>query len=322
MLWIKQTEVLKKNILITIIGPTAIGKTSLSIALAQHFGCDIISCDSRQFFKEMKIGTAVPTDAELAGAPHHFIQNKSIFENYTVGDFEKEAIAKLDELFLKNNIQIMVGGSGLYVDAVLKGLDSFPAIAPEIRDEVRTTFEEKGLDYLQNTLKELDALYYESLLQNNPQTLQNPNRMMRFVEVCLGTSKPYSSFINKKENNRNFTPIVIGLEANREIMYNRINQRVDIMLNEGQLQEAERLFPNKELNALQTVGYRELFDYFEGKITLDFAIEEIKKNTRRFSKRQLTWFKRTENTIWFDYLTDRKEIIDNLQLIIHNLKCQ
>ena len=309
---------MKKNILITIIGPTAIGKTSLSIALAQHFGCDIISCDSRQFFKEMKIGTAVPTDAELAGAPHHFIQNKSIFENYTVGDFEKEAITKLDELFLKNNIQIMVGGSGLYVDAVIKGLDSFPDIAPEIRDTVRTTFEEKGLDYLQNTLKVLDADYYELLLQNNPQTLQNPHRMMRFVEVCLGTRKPYSSFINKKENNRNFTPIVIGLEANREIMYSRINQRVDIMLNEGQLQEAERLFPNKELNALQTVGYRELFDYFEGKITLDFAIEEIKKNTRRFSKRQLTWFKRTENTIWFDYLTDRKEIMDNLQLIIDN----
>ena len=310
---------MKKNILITIIGPTAIGKTSLSIALAQHFGCDIISCDSRQFFKEMKIGTAVPTDAELAGAPHHFIQNKSIFENYTVGDFEKEAITKLDELFLKNNIQIMVGGSGLYVDAVIKGLDSFPDIAPEIRDTVRTTFEEKGLDYLQNTLKVLDADYYELLLQNNPQTLQNPHRMMRFVEVCLGTRKPYSSFINKKENNRNFTPIVIGLEANREIMYSRINQRVDIMLNEGQLQEAERLFPNKELNALQTVGYRELFDYFEGKTTLDFAIEEIKKNTRRFSKRQLTWFKRTENTIWFDYLTDRKEIMDNLQLIMDNL---
>ena len=309
---------MKKNILITIIGPTAIGKTSLSIAMAQHFGCDIISCDSRQFFKEMKIGTAVPTDAELAGAPHHFIQNKSIFENYTVGDFEKEAITKLDELFLKNNVQIMVGGSGLYVDAVVKGLDFFPDIAPEIRDEVRTTFEEKGLDYLQNTLKVLDANYYESLLQNNPQTLQNPHRMMRFVEVCLGTGKPYSSFINKKENNRNFTPIVIGLEANREIMYSRINQRVDIMLNEGQLQEAERLFPNKELNALQTVGYRELFDYFEGKITLDFAIEEIKKNTRRFSKRQLTWFKQTENTIWFDYLTDRKEIMDNLQLIIDN----
>ena len=306
------------NYLITIIGPTAIGKTSLSIALAQHFGCDIISCDSRQFFKEMKIGTAVPSDEELASANHHFIQNKSIFENYTVGDFEKEAIAKLDELFLKNNIQIMVGGSGLYVDAILKGLDSFPDIAPEIRDTVRTTYEEKGLDYLQTTLQNLDVTYYQSLLETNPQTLLNPNRMMRFVEVCLGSGKPYSSFINKKENNRNFTPIVIGLEASREIMYSRINQRVDIMLNEGQLQEAERLFQNKELNALQTVGYRELFDYFEGKITLDFAIEEIKKNTRRFSKRQLTWFKRTENAIWFDYLTDRKEIMDNLQLIIDN----
>jgi tRNA dimethylallyltransferase len=212
----------------------------------------------------------------------------------------------------------MVGGSGLYVDAILKGLDSFPDIAPEIREEVRTTYEEKGLDYLQTTLQNLDTTYYQSLLETNPQTLLNPNRMMRFVEVCLGSGKPYSSFINKKENNRNFTPIVIGLEANREIMYSRINQRVDIMLNEGQLQEAESLFQNKELNALQTVGYRELFDYFEGKITLDFAIEEIKKNTRRFSKRQLTWFKRTENAIWFDYLTDRKEIMDNLQLIIDN----
>ncbi len=309
---------MKKNILITIIGPTAIGKTSLSIALAQHFGCDILSCDSRQFFKEMKIGTAVPSDEELAGAPHHFIQNKSIFENYTVGDFEKEAIAKLNELFLKNNIQIMVGGSGLYVDAVLKGLDSFPDIATEIREEVRTTFEEKGLDYLQNTLKELDPDYTNFLLETNPQTLQNPQRMMRFVEVCLSTRKQYSSFIDKKENTRNFTPIVIGLEADREIMYSRINQRVDIMLNQGQLQEAQRLFPNKELNALQTVGYRELFDYLEGKITLDFAVEEIKKNTRRFSKRQLTWFKRTENAIWFDYLTDRKEIINSLQLIIDN----
>ncbi len=309
---------MKKNILITIIGPTAIGKTSLSIALAQHFGCDIISCDSRQFFKEMKIGTAVPTETELAGAAHHFIQNKSIFENYTVGDFEKEAISKLDELFFKNNIQILVGGSGLYVDAVLKGLDSFPDIAPDIRNEVRTTFEEKGLLYLENTLKELDPEYYESLSKNNPQTLLNPHRMMRFVEVCLATGKPYSSFINKKENTRNFTPIIIGLEANRETMYSRINQRVDSMLNEGQLQEAESLFPNKDLNALQTVGYRELFDYFEGKITLEFAIEEIKKNTRRFSKRQLTWFKRTENAIWFDYLTDKNEIIDKLQMIIHN----
>lgn len=310
----------KKNYLITIIGPTAIGKTALSIALANHFGCEIISCDSRQFYKEMKIGTAVPTDQELKAVPHHFIQNKSIFENYSVGDYEKEALAKLDELFLKNNVQIMVGGSGLYVDAIIKGLDAFPNLASEIRENVRINYEEKGLEHLQNILKKLDSDYYTFLLETNPQTLQNPHRMMRFVEVCLGTGKPYSSFINKKENTRNFTPIVIGLEAKREIMYSRINQRVDIMISEGLLLEAEKLVTNKELNALQTVGYRELFDYFEGKNSLDFAIEEIKKNTRRFSKRQLTWFKRTENTCWFDYLTDRKEITNYIENFIQ--KCQ
>lgn len=300
------------NYLITIIGPTAIGKTSLSIALAQHFGCDIISCDSRQFFKEMKIGTAVPNEKELASATHHFIQNKSIFEPYSVGDFEKEAIAKLDELFQKNNIQIMVGGSGLYVDAILKGFDSFPEIDSQVRDEVRLNYEEKGIDYLQNQLQILDSEYFNFITDTNPQTLQNPQRMMRFVEVCIGTGKPYSSFLNKEKNKRNFTPIIIGLEAERTIMYERINQRVDIMMNEGLLAEAEKLFPNKDLNALQTVGYRELFDYFEEKTTLEFAIEEIKKNTRRFSKRQLTWFKRTENTVWFDYLTNRKEIINHI----------
>ena len=304
------------NYLITIIGPTAIGKTSLSITLAQHFGCDIISCDSRQFFKEMKIGTAVPTDEELASATHHFIQNKSIFENYTVGDFEKEAIAKLDELFLKNNIQIMVGGSGLYVDAVLKGFDEFPEIDNKIRDEVRQNYEKHGIEFLQNQLKELDSEYFNFITKNNPQTLQNPQRMMRFVEVCQSTNQPYSSFLNKEKNKRNFTPIIIGLEAERATMYNRINQRVDIMMNEGLLAETEKLVSNKELNALQTVGYRELFDYFEEKTTLEFAIEEIKKNTRRFSKRQLTWFKRTENTTWFDYLTDRKEIINHINQLI------
>lgn len=307
------------NYLITIIGPTAIGKTSLGIALAQYFGCDIISCDSRQFFKEMCIGTAVPNDKELASATHHFIQNKSIFENYTVGDFEKEAITKLDELFLKNNIQIMVGGSGLYVDAILKGFDDFPDIDESIRKQINVDFEQLGIDYLQNKLKELDADYYHQLEVENPQTLQNPQRMKRFVEVCLGTGKPYSSFLNQKKNQRHFTPIIIGLEAERQIMYDRINQRVDSMLAEGLVKEAENLFSNKELNALQTIGYRELFDYFDGKISLDFAIEEIKKNTRRFSKRQLTWFKRTENVIWFDYKTKTESIINHLksQILIH-----
>ena len=304
------------NYLITIIGPTAIGKTALSIALAQHFGCDIISCDSRQFFKEMKIGTAVPSDEELAAAPHHFIQNKSIFESYSVGDFEQEALAKLEVLFQKNNIQIMVGGSGLYVDAVLKGFDDFPDIDDSVRTEINAKFDDLGIEYLQEQLQKLDSEYYTKLSVENPQTLQNPQRMKRFVEVCLGTGKPYSSFIGKRKNVRNFTPIIIGLEANREIMYDRINQRVAIMMNEGLLAEVESLYPNKHLNALQTVGYRELFDYFDGKITLEFAIEQIKMNTRRFAKRQITWFKRTENVSWFDYLADRKEIIKVIELTI------
>lgn len=304
--------------LITIIGPTAIGKTSLSIALARHFGCEIVSCDSRQFFKEMRIGTAVPTADELASAPHHFIQNKSIAENYTVGDFEKEAITKLNELFQTNDFAILVGGSGLYVDALLKGFDSFPDLDSAIREEVTTNYEQYGISYLQEQLEQLDSSYFEKISLENPQTLQNPQRMMRFVEVCLGTGQPYSSFLNQTKNNRNFIPIIIGLEAERSLMYDRINQRVDIMLNEGLLAEAEQLYPHKELNALQTVGYRELFRYFDGDSTLGFAIEEIKKNTRRFSKRQLTWFKRTENAKWFDYLTDRNEIIAYIKNIIDN----
>ena len=299
--------------LITIIGPTAIGKTALSIALAQHFQCEIISCDSRQFFKEMRIGTAVPSPNELASAPHHFIQNKSIFENYTVGDFEKESIAKLNELYQTNDFVILVGGSGLYVDAILKGFDSFPDIDTSVREEVNTAYEKLGITYLQEKLKQLDPVYFEKINLENPQTLQNPQRMMRFVEVCIGTGQPYSSFLNQTKNNRDFTPIIIGLEAERSVMYERINQRVDIMLNEGLLAEAEQLYPHKELNALQTVGYRELFRYFDGHDSLEFAIEEIKKNTRRFSKRQLTWFKRTENAKWFDYLSDRKEIIDYIK---------
>jgi tRNA dimethylallyltransferase len=296
--------------LITIIGPTAIGKTALSIQLAQHFDCDIVSCDSRQFFKEMTIGTAVPNAAELGSATHHFIHNKSIFENYTVGDFEKGAIAKLDELFLTNDYAILVGGSGLYVDAILKGFDDFPEIPTRIRDEVTQDYEKSGIEYLQNQLKQLDPDYFQTIANGNPQTLLNPQRMMRFVEVCLGTGKPYSSFLNQKKNQRSFTPVIIGLEAERSVMYDRINQRVDIMMNEGLLEEARELYPNRNLNALQTVGYRELFDYFDGKIALEFAVEEIKKNTRRFAKRQLTWFKRNENTKWFDFKTDLQTIIN------------
>lgn len=299
--------------LITIVGPTAIGKTALSIALAQHFKCEIISCDSRQFFKEMTIGTAVPNQEELQAAKHHFIQNKSILENYTVGDYEKEALTKLQELFLNNDFAILIGGSGLYVDAVLKGFDEFPEINPDVRSEVNLNYEKLGIEYLQEQLQQLDPDYYQKITVENPQTLQNPQRMMRFVEVCMGSKKPYSSFLNQKKNNREFTSILIGLEADRPIIYNRINQRVDIMMSEGLLQEAEALYPNKALNALQTVGYRELFSYFDGEFTLPFAIEEIKKNTRRFSKRQLTWFKRNEATKWFDYATPKSEIISFIE---------
>lgn len=301
--------------LITIIGPTAIGKTALSIKLANHFNCEIISCDSRQFFKEMEIGTAVPSKEELASAPHHFIQNKSIFENYTVGDFEREAISKLDELFETNDYAILVGGSGLYVNAILKGFDTFPEVDASVRSEIISSYEQFGIAYLQNKLKELDPNYFDTISNENPQTLQNPQRLMRFVEVCIGSGKPYSSFLNQRQNVRNFTSIIIGLEAERQEMYDRINLRVDLMMQNGLLEEARNLYSNRNLNALQTVGYRELFSYFDGEFTLDFAIEEIKKNTRRFAKRQLTWFKRAENARWFDYKTDNSEIIEHIKLL-------
>jgi tRNA dimethylallyltransferase len=200
----------------------------------------------------------------------------------------------------------MVGGSGLYIDAVLKGFDDFPEIEASVREEVTSNYEKLGIDYLQTELEKHDPNYFEVVAKENPQ------RMMRALEVCIGSGKPYSSFLNQKKNTRIFTPILIGLEAERSIIYDRINQRVDRMINEGLLEEAAALFAHKNLNALQTVGYRELFRYFEGEISLEFAIEEIKKNTRRFAKRQLTWFKRNEKTKWFDYLTDRKEIINDI----------
>ncbi|HOZ74337.1 MAG TPA: tRNA (adenosine(37)-N6)-dimethylallyltransferase MiaA [Flavobacterium sp.] len=299
--------------LITVVGPTAIGKTALSIKLAQHFNCEIVSCDSRQFFSEMRIGTAVPDGNELAAAPHHFIQNKSIFEHYTVGDYEKEAIAKLDELFGTNDFAVLVGGSGLYVDAVLKGFDNFPAIDASVRESVSKNYNERGIGWLQQQLQEFDSAYYAKIQAENPQTLMNPQRLMRFVEVCLGTGKSYSSFLDQKKNERRFTPILIGLDASRDVMYDRINRRVDLMVNAGLVEEARQLYPNRQLNALQTVGYRELFDYFEGKTSLETAIDEIKKNTRRFAKRQLTWFKRNENVRWFDFKTDSETIIQSIR---------
>lgn len=295
-----------KNTLITIVGPTAIGKTALSIELAKHFNADIISCDSRQFYKEMTIGTAVPEKHELAAAKHHFIQNRSVFEDYNVGDFEKDALKKLDELFKKNSIQIMVGGSGLYVDAVLKGLDYFPKVDKTVREKLNKTLEEKGLTHLQNQLKALDIETFNNI------AIDNPQRVIRALEICIGTETPYSTYKNKPKTKRNFNSIKIGLTADRDIIYNRINQRVDLMMANGLLDEAKSLYEFKHLNALQTVGYRELFSFFNGEFDKDFAISEIKKNTRRFAKRQLTWFRKDGAIIWFDFKTSKNEILKEL----------
>lgn len=299
--------------LIVIVGPTAIGKTALSIRLAQAFDAEILSCDSRQFFKEMSIGTAAPTPDEQAASTHHFVQQLSIHEHYTVGDYEKQALSLLDLLYQKSDIAILVGGSGLYVDAVLKGFDAFPEIAPEVRQEVQQQYKNHGLSYLQEQLKKLDAVYYERIVAENPQTLLNPQRMMRFVEVCLGTQKPYSSFLNQEKIQRNFTPIIIGLEAERSVLYNRINHRVDVMMQQGLLEEAKSLYTFKNLNALQTVGYREIFEYLDGNSTIETTVENIKTNTRHFAKRQLTWFKRTPEVTWFDYTTDAQNMIEFIQ---------
>lgn len=293
--------------LITVVGPTAIGKTALSVQLANHFNTQIVSCDSRQFYQEMSIGTAVPNAEELASAPHHFIQNRSIKEDYNVGQFEKDALDKLNTLFQVHDVVIMVGGSGLYVDAVLKGLDYFPEVAPEIRTKLTAAFQKQGLEHLQEQLQELDPISYKEI------AIDNPQRVMRALEVSIGTGIPFSTFKNKPKTPRSFHSIKIGINAEREVIYDRINRRVDLMMKQGLLEEVKRLLPYKDLNALQTVGYKELFQYFEKETTLEQAIEEIKKNTRRFAKRQLTWFRKDPNIIWFDYLTDYQDIIKEIE---------
>ena len=303
---------MKTNYLINIVGPTAIGKTSLAIQLANKFNTEIISADSRQFYKEMSIGTAVPSAEELQAAKHHFIQHISIKDNYNVGDFESEAIKKLDELFKNNKIVIMVGGSGLYTKSVLEGLDYFPEVSLEIRQELNLKLEKEGLDSLQQQLHKLDPDYYKIV------DLENPHRVIRALEVCISSGKPYSSYLNQPKKKRNFTAISIGLSAEREIIYDRINRRVDLMITEGLMDEAKALFPKRELNALNTVGYKELFSYLEGKDSLETAVSEIKKNTRRFAKRQLTWFRKDQEINWFDYKTPVEEIQQFLNSKIKN----
>jgi len=288
--------------LLNVVGPTAIGKTSLAIALAQRFDTEIISADSRQFFKEMQIGTAVPSEAELAAVKHHFIQHISIEDQYSVGDFEAEAILKLEEIFKPQEVAVMVGGSGLYTKSVLQGLDYFPQISSEIKLQLNEQLKEEGLLSLQRKLETLDPDYYHSA------DIQNPQRVIRALEVSIGTGRPYSSYLSQPKKIRDFKTISIGLTAEREVIYDRINRRVDLMLDEGLLQEAQNLFPQRRLNALNTVGYKELFAFLKGKYSLETAVAEIKKNTRRFAKRQLTWFRKDPEIQWFDYQTPIEEI--------------
>src|SRR5690554_1652822 len=293
--------------LISVVGPTAIGKTTLAIAIAQHLNTEIISADSRQFFKEMSVGTAVPTQAELRLAPHHFIQHKSIHQEYSVGDFERDALDRLTHIFKNRQYAVMVGGSGLYVDAVTTGLDHFPEVDPEIRKRLNRTLQQEGITALQEQLNTLDRDYYAKV------DLDNPRRLIRALEIYIGTSIPYSYFLNKEKQSRSFSTITIGLEADRKIIYDRINKRVDLMVDNGLLEEVRSLVPYKSLNALQTVGYRELFRFLAGESDLDTAVAEIKKNTRRFAKRQLTWLRKKEDIIWINYKYDLQTVMKSVE---------
>lgn len=290
-------------LLITITGATGIGKTNLSLSLAKKFKTCIISCDSRQFYKEIPIGTAAPTKKEQEKIKHYFVHHKSVKDNYNVGDFEKDAIKLLQELFKKYAIIFMVGGSGLYMDSVINGLDDFPKIDASIRENLQKDVSEKGIVFLQEQLKILDAVSYETI------DLKNPQRVLRALEVCLGTDKKFSDFKKHKKTQRNFQTLKIGLKAPREIMYERIENRIDKMLENGWIEEAKKMYPFKNYNALQTVGYKELFAFFDGKISLEKAVEEIKKNTRRFAKKQCTWFSKDPQIHWFDY----QEKYENIQ---------
>ena len=298
----------KTSLLISVVGPTAIGKTSTAIKIAQAVGCEILSADSRQFYKEMRIGTAVPSTAELAAVPHHFIQHISIQQDYTVGQFERDALEWLEQWFAENPTAVMVGGSGLYVDAVNKGLDQFPEIGPGIRDGLNRELKEKGIQSLQQKLSGLDPEYFDRVDRDNP------HRLIRALEVCMASGKPYSSFLNKPRTPRPFKTLLIGLDAPREVIYDRINQRVDLMVEAGLVEEARSLFEFRALNALQTVGYRELFDHFEGRTDLKTAIENIKMNTRRFAKRQGTWFRKNPDIKWIPYDSSQEELLSLVEI--------
>ncbi|WP_284462092.1 tRNA (adenosine(37)-N6)-dimethylallyltransferase MiaA [Chryseobacterium sp.] len=275
--------------LISVVGPTGIGKTRLAIDLAKHFNTEIVSCDSRQFFKEMKIGTASPSEEELAEAPHHFIGNLSVEDYYSIGQYEEDALQKLNELFKNHNTVILVGGSMMYEKAVIEGLNDLPEANAENQEKLQKLMEEEGIEKLQEILKELDPEYAEVV------DIHNHRRLLRAIDVIWQTNKKYSVQIAVSQDSRDFNVIRIGIEAPREELYDRINRRVDIMMEKGLLDEVKSLEKFKGLTALNTVGYSELFKYFDGEWDLDFAVSEIKKNSRRYAKRQLTWYRRADD---------------------------
>ena len=288
--------------LFIILGPTASGKTALSIELAKKLNTEIISCDSRQFYKELKIGAAPPSKEQLQKIKHHFIQHLSIKENYNIGRFEEDSIKKISSLFKIYDNLILVGGSGLYIDAVCNGLDNIPQTPKEIRDRINNEFSEKGINWLQEKVKKIDLDFYQK------SDISNPQRLKRCLEVYQNTGEKISSFYKKEKRKRDFKIIKIGISIEREKLYNRINQRVDQMIKNGLIDEAKKLLQHQKLNALNTVGYKELFDFFDNKTDLETAVEDIKKNSRRLSKRQMTWFKRDKQINWFK-INKENEII-------------
>ena len=286
--------------LITISGPTAVGKTKFSIDLAKLLNCQIISCDSRQFYKELSIGTAIPSKKELNAVKHHYIHHKSINDTYTVKDFQKDALNKIKELFNSDEFIILVGGSGLYMDAVIYGLDDFPEIDKKVRENLNLKLNKFGIIYLQKKLQKLDPEYYSKV------DLKNPRRLIRALEVCISSNKPFSSYVNKKKTKHPFKLFNIGIVMDRDKLYEKINSRVDHMFSQGLVNEVKGLIDFKNYNALKTVGYKELFQFIENKCTLNESIEEIKKNTRRYAKRQITWLKSKNDITYINSSSDAK----------------
>jgi len=296
--------------LISIVGTTGIGKTKLAIEIAKHFSTEIISCDSRQFFREMNIGTATPSAEELAEVPHHFIGNLSVENYYSIGQFEKDAVKKIDELYEKRDVLVLVGGSMMYEKAILEGLNDLPEANAENQQKLENILEKEGIENLQKILQYLDAEYFKIV------DTENPRRLFRAIDIIWQTGKTYTENIQDQVKKRNFEVIRIGISAPREIIYDRINKRVDLMVENGLLDEVKSLIPFRNNLALQTVGYAELFKYFEGEWTLDFALEEIKKNSRRFAKRQLTWYRKEENINWVNFENAKEETLSLLKSLI------